>query len=398
MPILVDLETVPDGIFNSCLCDMHKALAESPDGTDATIWDRHENPWAAELVEDVTAKLQRALRLIQEAFSSLLLGRPITELGKSDEPWLRWDQEAFEAVRRHLESLRPDQYTLDDWMMAAEYIIHRYLPDGVINTLADYMTVRAVLLGKISTCHPTLPPETIAEIPGLLPTGFAKMPPKVLTPVEAAILQVSKVRAGQYLGSVTDAQKHRMQGMICEHVQAKVLGQKEGTAQALRQRLFDSFGQMNRDFRRIAVTEVGECVNQGFISATGPGRKVRRLEAYRGACPFCKSISGKVFTIVPADTPNPNGQTEVWEGKTNIGRSASPRKRVGGSLMERGENERWWPAAGVQHVHCRGSWQAILETPPGVKPEFKKWMDEQLARTRRGEETEPFKLRAVKQG
>ena len=396
MPLLVDLEGVPDEHLDCCLDGLHKALAEDPAGDGSALWDRHANPWAADLVEDVTGRLQRALLQIQEAFSALLLGKPISELAKAeDAPWVRWDQNAFEAARRHLESIPPAQYSLEDWMLAAEYVVHRYLPDGVISSLAEYLTLRATLLGKISACTPLLAPDPLAALKDLLPNDFRKVPPRVLTPTETAILRVSKERAALHIKGVTEAQKSRMKTLICEHVQAQVLGQPQGTAQALRQRLFDGFGQLNRDFRKVAVTEAGECVCQGFISATPAGRQVKRVEAYRGACLFCKGLNNRLFTVVPASKPDRNGQTEVWEGKTNVGRSAAPRRRIDGALVERMESERWWPAAGVQHPNCRGAWLPVLEAPPAMKPDFKKWMDEQLAAARKGQPVKPFRQAAA---
>jgi hypothetical protein len=389
-PFLVDLGAVPDAHCNHCTDALHKALSEDPAGDNTGLWDKHANPWIAEHVEDVTRQMQEAIRHIQEDFSKLLLGESISTLAKA-ENWTRWDDQKFAAVKAHLEGLKPIEYTLDDWMMAAEYVIHRYLPPSVINTMAEYMTVRATLLGKISACAAKLPPRLIDSVRQLVPTSFAKVPARILSAVESGILRVSKARAALHIGNVTSAQRARMQELVIEHVQAGVLGQKEGTNQALKTRLFDSFGQMNKDMRKIAVTESGECVNQGFISATGPGHKVKRLEAYKGACPFCASINGKVFTIVPADKPDPDGKTEVWEGKTNIGRSASPRKRVGGVMVDRTEKEMWWPAAGVMHPNCRGAWQVVVDTPPQMTPGFKSWMDAQLAAARRGEKTEPFR-------
>jgi hypothetical protein len=149
----------------------------------------------------------------------------------------------------------------------------------------------------------------------------------------------------------------------------------------MRSRLFDEFGQLNRDFRRIAVTEAGECCNTGYIMAQSPGTKVRRQEAYRGVCDFCKSISGKVFTVVDPAKLDKDGDTKVWAGKTNIGRSAAPRRRQGGGLVERPSSEMWWVASGVQHPHCRGSWLPVTDEPPaGVSPEFLSWLDGLIAR------------------
>ena len=204
----------------------------------------------------------------------------------------------------------------------------------------------------------------------------------MLTRVEREILACAIERAATNISGVTEQARARMRSIIVEHVQAQLLGQAEGQAERMRSRLFDEFGQLNRDFRRIAVTEAGECCNVGYIAAQRPGAKVRRQEAYRGACAFCKSITGQVLTVVDPARPDKDGDTQVWVGKTNIGRSAAPRKRQAGALVERPSNERWWVAAGVQHPHCRGSWLPVPgDAPPGVSKEFVAWLDGLIART-----------------
>ena len=68
-----------------------------------------------------------------------------------------------------------------------------------------------------------------------------------------------------------------------------------------------------------------------------------------------------------------DGTTEVWAGKTNVGRSASPNKRVEGELVPRVKSELWWAAAGVQHPHCRGTWVHVR--PPAPTSSDKAWKE-----------------------
>jgi hypothetical protein len=382
MPVLVDLEPMPE-----CMCTEHlelmaKAMAEGGAAPEDSIWALHENEFLTAHVEDVTRQLQAIAERIQDAMARALLGEPIGELAKAEgpAPWLRWDEQKFEETRAYLEGKDPATYTLEDWLLLSEFIVNRYCPTGTIANVAQYLTMRATLLGKIQAAAVNLKatPAQMEALVELVPTTFAKVPDRVLAPTERATIRIAKERAGESIALAIDSARHRMKGVIIEHVQAQVLGQREGTAAHLRTRLFDSFGTLNRDFRRIAVTEAGECCNQGFVAAS-LGRRVRRVEAYRGACEFCRGISGKVFNVVPANAPVKDGQKDVWEGKTNVGRSASPRRRVAGALVERSENERWWPAAGVQHPQCRGSWTPVVDKPAAVSAEFDDWMQKKLA-------------------
>ncbi|HEY0205310.1 MAG TPA: hypothetical protein VGC15_14295 [Acetobacteraceae bacterium] len=385
--LLFDLGDVPDCHCNSGFEVMAKAMAEDPEGDPRSIWTPHDNPYVTAHVEDVTRRLQLVLERIQDALARILLGEPIGHLSKAAVPWMRWDPARFESARVELEMKPPELFSLDDWMLLADYLIQRYLPDGVINDEAEYLTVRASILGKIQAAQrgAAPPPDTMAAWSTLTPTHFAHVPERVLSPVELQVMQYAKQAAAVHIGSVTEAARAGMKSIILEHVQAQVLGQREGTAAHLKTRLFDHFGQLNRDMRRIAVTEAGECVCQGFIAAQPPGARVKRIEAYRGACKFCKSINGKVFTVCAPDDPNRSGTENIWLGKTNAGRSAAARRKVGGIMIERAEGERWWVAAGVQHPHCRGAWVLApeeMKAPPGVTPEFQAFMAALLAKHR----------------
>lgn len=379
-PLFIDVAAVPCRHCDDALEALHKAMAQDPKGDDSGIWTPHENPWLTFHVEQATRQFQGLLQQAQDALARVLTGQPLGELRKATPPWLRWDEAAFQAAERRLAELPPEQYELSDWLMVCDYIVQRYLPDHVINSQAEYLTVRAALAGKIAAAMSGTnfrPAEEATPLVQLVETEFRAIPPRVLSSVELGTLKVSQASAAQHISDVTEHARSSMKGIVIRHVQGQVLGQSQ--PERMRQELFDNFGQLNRDFRRIAVTEAGECCNQGYILAQRPGDKVKRQEAYRGACPFCRSINGKTFTVVEPSKPEKDGETEIWPGKSNVGRSASPMKREGGTLVERQPSEMWWPAAGVQHPHCRGSWTTVVDKPPeGMDPAFHDWLAAKL--------------------
>jgi hypothetical protein len=112
--------------------------------------------------------------------------------------------------------------------------------------------------------------------------------------------------------------------------------------------------------------------NQGFVSSMPDGKKLKRLEQYQGACPFCRKIDGRVVTVVDAAKNDKNWDTEIWPGKDNVGRSASPYKRVGGQLVKRTDAELWKIPAGLAHPHCRGLWLPV--SGPAVQDDFSGWL------------------------
>ena len=59
---------------------------------------------------------------------------------------------------------------------------------------------------------------------------------------------------------------------------------------SLETKLMDQFATLNRDWRRIAVTEAGEAQTAGYIASVPRGTKVKRVEQYKNACAFCRKI------------------------------------------------------------------------------------------------------------
>ena len=152
-----------------------------------------------------------------------------------------------------------------------------------------------------------------------------------LSPVQYAVLDFGRARAGEVVTRLSDNVRHKMRDVIMQHEEQKMLnGGSAAPGSALKTRLLDEFAVLNRDWRRIAVTEAGETANQGFISSMKAGSKLRRVEQYTNACSFCRKIDGTVVEVVEPSRALKNPDAMVWLGKTNIGRSLSPRKRVGG--------------------------------------------------------------------
>lgn len=369
MTLLLDIGDLPD----DCCTDGLEAFAKAISfGNGGNIWDKVPNRWASPLVESVSARLVEALEAILAALDRFFAGRSVV-VAKAMVPWIRWDEARFEQVRSKLMSMDPDKMTIADYELLIEWLINRYLPQGVIESEAEFLAVRAALLGKIQSNlevdHRVTDPM-IGRIVDLLPTTFAAVPPHVFTPLEAAMLEYGRAHAAEAIRSVSDQIRHKMANLCMQHVQGIVLGQPAASVRHLQTALFDQFSTQNLDFRRIAITEVGEIHNQAYVVAKPAGSRVKRIEAYTGACDFCRSINGLEFEVVSPDAPDKDGATQVWAGKTNVGRSASPMKRLGDKLIERGADEVYWAASGLQHPNCRGAWVPVTTAPPGVSGEF----------------------------
>ena len=372
-PLLFDLGPLSCGCTDHTLEEMHKALGDPP-GED--IWLPHHDHYVRDHIEDVT---QRGLGILDSILSALLSLFGL-ELRKADS-WRRWTPEELDAVMHDLGGKDPKDYTLPDWLKVVDWLLQRYLPGSVIQTEAEYLAVRGYFAGRIQVNIEGHGPTEAAKV---MLAGAAPIARRVadhiatLTARESAVLDFSIMRAGELIADIGDATRHRIRQIIIEHEEGRVMNRPDASMWDLQSRLQDEFAVLNRDWRRVALSEVARDANEGFLASLPDGARVKRVEAYN-ACPFCKKIDGLVMNVVSPSKDEKDGWTEVWVGKTNVGRSASPRKRIGSELVEREEEERYWPAAGIQHPNCRGTWSLMPKAHPGADPKFIAWMEDALA-------------------
>lgn len=382
-PLLLDIGPLTCDCTDHVLDSLYKALSDPPN--DSALWIEHHNPYLREHLEDVTRRGLAIFSRIHSALLNLLAGKVDEVFGKPDKGgmlrkalgWTRFTDDEMAEIRRLLAEKSPDDYTIDDWMMAVDWIVHRYLPDDVIHSEAEYLAVRAQILGQIEAhMPPDTPADKAAAVAAQMPLWLDTLPK--FTEREQAILDFSRARAAELIVDLGDRARARINHIILTHEQGRLLNDPAATQWTLQSKLQDEFAVLNRDWRRVAVTEVARDSNEGFIASLAPGTKVKRFEAYAGACAFCRKIDGMVFTVVDPADPDKQAWRDVWVGKTNVDRSASPRKRVGDELVERTPEEMWWPAAGTQHPNCRGGWVVVHERPADVDPDFADWLDEEL--------------------
>jgi hypothetical protein len=369
--LLIDLGAAPDCCVDHGLEALYKSLGERQD---ESIWEPHQDPRIAGHIEDVTRRGLRVLSVIEYVMLAGLLAKA--------DPWLRPTEVELQALWDRLAAIPPAARTLDDWLGVIDYALGRYLPEQVIRDEADYLAIRAVFAGRIQAAidHPRMMAAVAAVVSASPTTITAAVGAARFTGRVAAVLQFARQRAADLIVDLKDATRRRLRRVIVEHEEARALGEPRTPGQ-LEQGLREQFGELNRDWRRIAVTEAGRDANEAFIASLPEGSRVRRLEQYPTACPFCKRIHNLELTVVSPSKPDKNGWTEVWVGKSNVGRSAAPRKKVGNLLIERTPEELYWPPAGLAHPHCRGRWLHLEHeaVPEGVDPQFAEWLQAQLA-------------------
>jgi hypothetical protein len=256
-------------------------------------------------------------------------------------------------------------------MALVDYWMERYLPHEFAVTQAYWMTARSVFMGRMQAAMAKPPAQTVIE---QALTIAEKQP---VTPTIAKIIEFGQVHCAENIVSMADSAKHKIKKTIISHLEEKAMAGQTFTTglEGLQTKLFDEFGVYSADWRRIAITETGEMANQAYVAGQPPGTKLKRVEMYEGACQWCSKINGMIVTVVDPAKPFKDPWKEIWVGKTNVGRSSSPMKKVGDKLVPRSPDELFWPAAGLQHVNCRGSWlPAGVSVKPGDDAEFAEYL------------------------
>jgi hypothetical protein len=141
-----------------------------------------------------------------------------------------------------------------------------------------------------------------------------------LTAQETEAVRHASLHAGDKLTEISE--KH-IAGVRQLVIQAK---KERWTAQKLAQELFDRFGDHNRDWRRVAMTELAMATNDAYLSGLEEGERVTGIGSVN-ACKHCRSlVIGREFIVLkvpPSEESYDNDMKYVWAGKTNMGRPST---------------------------------------------------------------------------
>lgn len=379
-PLFLDITHLSEGVTDDALELICKATHDHDDG----IWKPHESKLIRRLIEMFT---QRGLDRLEQVQKQIIAW----ESGSYHNPdapqpehkpgmMIQWSPAELNLVKIYLQALPVSEWSLDDHMMAIDYVVQRYLPAEELLTESEWMTTKAAMMGKVqSAMTADITMQQVDAVLAALPSTVAAASSQFnLSAQLKAQLDFARVKSAENVRALADSVRHQMRNTILQHIEEQQTKPAGVPSSSLESKLLDKFGTLNRDWRRIAVTEAGEAQTQGYIASLKPGTKVKRVEQYQNACRFCRKIDGVVAEVVSPDAPVKNPETQIWPGKNNVGRSASPRKRVGSLLVPRTPDELWHLPAGLAHPHCRGRWVPVIEQQEGDDPEFAAWLAEAL--------------------
>lgn len=145
---------------------------------------------------------------------------------------------------------------------------------------------------------------------------------KVFGAMDNTRIELIQQSAAERISGMTDELKTEVKQTLIDGIKSR-----KGKQQ-ISQDLFNRLSGINRDFRKIADTEIQNNINNSFIeeevSNAEAGEKVyfQRIEIVDGAtCPFCKKMNGVI--AVWSETPLSNDKVDgdpyatvaLWEGK-----------------------------------------------------------------------------------
>jgi hypothetical protein len=168
--------------------------------------------------------------------------------------------------------------------------------------------------------------------------------------IEREILRYAREHAGEAFDEIPSWARLRVRKIIVDYLECN-MELREGKLNSRSQmeaNLFDDFAEFNLDWRLVAQTELGECQLQGLIACQRSGAIVRRMEAYKDACPDCVELNGRTFSVVMPHAVTKNWATEIWRGKCRVHPTRAESALAGN-----------WPSAGLQHTGCHGMWTLV---------------------------------------
>ena len=343
--MLLDMHHVETSLANATvdmLCkSLETAMADDPHPTD---------PVTGAMEDATTLPIKRCLLGLYDAMLTLFVTRD-SVFHKAASWWPVTETECQKLERRIMIGGQGSALTFTDYIDVIDCLLLRYLPPDVLREQVKALAVKQYLTGHLRTQSPEDPILAIATLPSTVARARALW--HTIQPYELAVIEVAQANAARLVTDISALTRSRMKTIIIDAEKRRIMDGTETFAPApLAQELADTFGDLNRDWRRIAITETAMNAADGFLS-TMIGSFVEWL-AHEGCCDACRQFNGRHFRVVRSTANDRDMNTDVWPGKTivNIGRSAAKRKRLeDGTMTDRTADEMLVPAIPL-HAHC----------------------------------------------
>lgn len=153
------------------------------------------------------------------------------------------------------------------------------------------------------------------------------------------VLEYAQAQASQYVSSLNAATRREIALAVYQAEQSRA------SPQALSDTLLERFSTLNRDWRRIAVSEISTNRSNATLAAYPEGTEFE-YSAAKDACRDCLYHHGKTYTLVSPEAAK-DAAKEIWIGKP-------PRPK--------GVEAKDWVRIGM-HPLCRCRWIPKIRQP-----------------------------------
>ncbi len=354
--MLIDAREVNPDAANAAVEFLCKSVEAS------ILWERHPtDPILAEVEDLSTEWMVRRLGLIEQEASRAFFGDwpMMTKALPADDP--------CQDLERRIRGAEPGSLPFTIYLQVIDCWLKRHLPEKAAIGLAQRQAVKQYVAGMLRHRIVAPTPEeaqiAVASLPGSLQQ--AQVNDWQLTAEDTARLDLAQAQAARHVTDITAATRSRLQRVILDAERERLVQHRQGLQHPrLQQTLQDTFQDLDRDWRRLAVSETSINASDGRVAATPIGEKLQWL-AHPGACRYCRSQHLKIFLVVSASKVDKDPETEIWPGKLamNMGRAIAKRKRTEHGLVDRTDDELVTPVIPA-HPECRCNW---VRAVPGLQ-------------------------------
>lgn len=337
--------------------DLHKAHAGE------RITTPHLNPDLWEIEKQFFA-LQDPMKVISEI---------LTGIGITDHPSIvkssYGDFSLQKAIKNKIQKINGEALTEKEFNALKDLIMKAL---DVPASKVEALILKAAAVAKVSNIDFMGKPVKI-DLKGLPTNLKAAIARGSFTVQEVRALKYAFQYAAINITSVTSRAQARISNMVIESIQNKEHPHR------LASRMFDEMAigddaVLNRDWERIAITETNRSANDAIIAGHADGEYVLG-NSHVDACQYCmRYIDKKVYKVTTHPPENPSNykpgsskyielanrwDTEIWVGKSNMGRSLAAKRRTPKGLVPRKHHELGTPVIPL-HPTCRCRWSTWL--------------------------------------
>ena len=199
------------------------------------------------------------------------------------------------------------------WSSLVDGFVKALLP---AHTAEDAARVWALQSSLLTTIEARVKAITT---PGAWDQYFHTMPP-----AQQSITDWTALRGAQFVTKMTTAARQKTLDIL---VEARLAG---AGPRYVETHLREALGALNRDWRRIAITETAMAISNGQLASVADSGEWEAVwVAGPRACPHCRKMFGRVFTVVPKMLPGMDHEKFIAPGANNVGRSPHLFRRDG---------------------------------------------------------------------